>query len=80
MANPFGIGGCEAIENVEATPGKIIVTVNEPMYRRSNELKDSDGIGIGEYQIERARRAFSRLTIKGEHPVVEVVARNGARS
>jgi hypothetical protein len=69
-------GGCEAVEKVDVKPGKVIVTVSEPAYRKSNEAKDPAGIGIGEYQIERARQAFSSLTINGKRLVVEVVGRN----
>jgi hypothetical protein len=68
-------GGCEAIETVDVKPEKIVVTVNEPLYRRLNEVKSPDGTGIGEYQIERARQALSSLTINGERPVIEVVGR-----
>jgi hypothetical protein len=73
-------GGCEAIEDIKIKPGKIIVTVKEPLYRRLNELKDSAGIGIGEYQIERARQAISSLTINGKRPVVEIVEHNTDRA
>ena len=72
-------GGCEAIENVEIKPGKVVVTINGPVYRRSNEVKDSAGVGIGEYQIERARQAFASLTIKGKRPVIEVVERDAEK-
>jgi hypothetical protein len=65
-------GGCEAIESVEIKAGKVIVTVNGPLYRELNEVKDPAGIGIGEYQIERARQAFSSLTINGKCPVLEL--------
>jgi len=69
-------GGCEAIESVDVKRGKVLVTVNGPLYQKLNEVKDPDGIGIGEYQIERTRQAFSSLTINGRRPVVEVVERN----
>ncbi|QYD69342.1 hypothetical protein KZJ38_02920 [Paraburkholderia edwinii] len=68
-------GGCEAIEAIEVKRGKVLVTVNGPLYQRLNEVKDPDGTGIGEYQIERARQAFSSLTINGRRLVVEVVER-----
>jgi hypothetical protein len=68
-------GGCEAIEAIEVKRGKVLVTVNGPLYQRLNEVKDLDGTGIGEYQIERARQAFSSLTINGRRLVVEVVER-----
>ncbi|GAB7522153.1 hypothetical protein [Paraburkholderia sp. 2C] len=69
-------GGCEAIEDVKVARGKVWVTVDEPLYQRLNEVKDPDGVGIGEYQIERARQAFSSLTINGKRLVVEVIGRN----
>jgi hypothetical protein len=72
-------GGCEAIASVEIKRGKVVVTVNEPVYRKSNQLTDSAGVGIGEYQIERARRAFASLTINGKRPVIEVVERNAGQ-
>lgn len=68
-------GGCEAIETIDVKPEKIVVTVNDPLYRRLNDVKSPDGTGIGEYQIERARQALSSLTINGERPVIEVVGR-----
>jgi hypothetical protein len=68
-------GGCEAIERIEVKRGKVLVTVNGPMYRKLNEVKDPDGVGIGAFQIERARQAFSSLTINGRRPVVEVIER-----
>jgi hypothetical protein len=68
-------GGCEAIEAIEVKRGKVVATVNGSLYRKLNEVKDPDGTGIGEYQIERARQAFSSLTINGRRPVVEVVER-----
>ncbi|CAB3759125.1 hypothetical protein [Paraburkholderia humisilvae] len=71
-------GGCEAIEKVEVKRGRVSVTVNGPLFRKLNELKDPGGIGIGEYQVERAKQAFSSLTINGKRPVVEVTDRNAA--
>jgi hypothetical protein len=68
-------GGCEAIEKVEVQRGKVIVTINGPVYRRSNQVRTLAGVGIGEYQIERARQAFASLTINGKRPVIEVVER-----
>jgi hypothetical protein len=69
-------GGCEAIEAIKVERGKVLVTVNEPLYHRLNEVKDPDGVGIGEYQIERARQAFASLTINGKRLVVEVIGRS----
>ncbi|CAB3774376.1 hypothetical protein [Paraburkholderia humisilvae] len=69
-------GGVEAIENIDVKRGKIIVTVNVPLYRKLNELKGPVGVGIGEYQIERARQAFSSLTIDGKRPEVVMVGSN----
>ena len=69
-------GGCEAIERIEVKREKVLVTVNGPLYQKLNEVKDPDGVGIGEYQIERARQAFSSLTINGRRPDVEVIERS----
>ncbi|MFC0402281.1 hypothetical protein [Paraburkholderia rhizosphaerae] len=69
-------GGCEAIENVDVKPGKIVVSVNGPLYRKLNEVKNPAGIGVGEYQIERARQALASLSINGRRPSIEVVAQN----
>jgi hypothetical protein len=68
-------GGCEAIENIDVERGKVIVTVNKPLFDKLNAVKDPDGTGIGAYQIARAKQALSSLDIDGARPAIEVVGR-----
>ncbi len=78
-------GGCEAIKSVQLRGKKLIIQVIKKMYKKLNETvaieeEGSGGvakIGVGEYQIWRAREAYRSLSFSGEKIEIMVEDENG---
>jgi hypothetical protein len=83
-------GGCLAVRGVQLKGSKLQVTVNRAQYDKLNQVKVKENVvdnktrqkstadvGIGEYQIFRARQAFGSLKNGGKTIEVEVIDENG---
>lgn len=77
-------GGCEAIEEVSLVGNQLIVTVDEKKYEALNKIMIVEStsikgttntirVGVGEYQIWRAKQAYESITFNGDK--IEVVVK-----
>jgi hypothetical protein len=77
-------GGCEAVKEVNLVGNQLLVTVDQEKYEALNKIRvyettklgdtiNESNVGVGEYQIWRARQAYESITFNGD--IIEVVVK-----
>lgn len=82
-------GGCEAVMGVKLVGSELLVTVDKVKFLDLNQVKvaektvDKNGVkhdttvGVGEYQVWRAREAYESIRINGSAVMVRIISESG---